>query len=156
MFLKNIVKFINEINSDIEVIIEKDLNKYGLACEPVEQVVYIGLRNTPDEENAFVNYVNELEPDFYNKFKINNLILSILHEVGHCFTHNEELEEEYNIDTELLNKMEENGYLTKRQQCDFYVRLELERLATQWAIDFCKNNLKFVKDFQEKIILKIS
>lgn len=155
VFLEEIKKFINAINEDIEIVIEKDIDKFGLASEPTEQIVYIGLRNTPVEEQAFCDYVNELEPNFYKKYKINNLILSILHEIGHCFTHQEELEHQYNLDTNLLNELEENGLLTKKQQCDFYVRLELETLATQWAINFCKNNLQFVRDYQEKIILKI-
>jgi hypothetical protein len=155
MFDKNILNFIKQIDNNIEVEFETDMQKYGLACEPTEEKIYIGLRSTPTEEKAFIDYVNELEPNFFNKYSINNYILSILHEIGHIMTHQEELEEDYNQSTELLYQLEQNKLITKEQQCYFYVRLSLEHLATQWAIDFVKLNLDFTRQHQNKIIKRL-
>jgi hypothetical protein len=155
MFNKDILEFIKQIDNSIKVEFEKDMQKYGLACEPTEEKIYIGLRNTPTEEKAFTDYVNMLEPNFYNKYNINNYILSILHEVGHIMTHQEEFEEDYNKSIELLFQLEDNNLITKEQQCYFYVRLSLEQMATQWAIDFVKLNLDFVRQQQNKIIKRL-
>ena len=70
-------------------------------------------------------------------------------------THEEEQEEEYNFNTELLNTMEEQGFLTKEDQCKLYVRLTLEKWATQWAIEFIKNNYLLCKQFEDRIIKKL-
>ncbi len=155
MFVKDIENFIKEIDSDITVNFELDMQKLGLACEPTLANIYIGIRSTPEEEKAFIDYVNELEPKFFQKYKINIYILALLHEVGHIMTHIEDLEEEYNKDTELLRKLEESGKLTREQECYFYARLELETLATQWAIDFIKQNFDFVNNYQNKIIKRL-
>lgn len=156
MFKKDIRNFINKIDSNIEVEFEQDMQEYGLACEPTEEKIYIGFRTTQVEEQTFIDYVNQLEKDFFNKYNVNCFILSLLHEVGHIMTHNEELEEEYNKDTELLNYLEENELITKTDQCRLYVQLELERLATQWAIDFIKDNQLFIIENQENIVKRLT
>ena len=152
---KAILDLINLIDDEIQVEFEEQPTEYGLACEPEEKVIYIGMRTTPIEEKAFFDYVNELDNEFLQKFPINHYIISILHEVGHCETHEEEQEEEYNFNTELLNTMEEQGFLSKEDQCKFYVRLTLEKWATQWAIEFIKNNYLLCKQFEDRIIKKL-
>lgn len=152
---KAILDLINLIDNEIQVEFEEQPTEYGLACEPEEKVIYIGMRTTPIEEKAFFDYVNELDNEFLQKFPINHYIISILHEVGHCETHEEEQEEEYNFNTELLNTMEEQGFLTKEDQCKLYVRLILEKWATQWAIEFIKNNYLLCKQFEDRIIKKL-
>lgn len=156
MFFENIINFIKQIDNTIEIKIEKEITKYGLACEPTESKIFIGLRNTTLEEKAFQDFVNELEPNFFDKYKINCFILSILHEVGHIMTHEEEQEEEYAKDTNLLIELESQGLISKEQQANFYARLTLEQWATQWAIDFCKLNNAFVKEYQDKIIKRLA
>ena len=131
-----ILDLINLIDNEIQVEFEEQPTEYGLACEPEEKVIYIGMRTTPTEEKAFFDYVNELDNEFLQKFPINHYIISILHEVGHCETHEEEQEEEYNFNTELLNTME-------------------EQWATQWAIEFIKNNYLLCKQFEDRIIKKL-
>lgn len=152
---KGIEKLIKLIDNEIEIEFEENPLEFGLACNPSEKVVYIGMRTTPTEEKAFFDYVNKLDKDFLKTYPINHYIISILHEVGHCETHEEEEEEEYNINTELLYTMEEQGFLTKQQQCELYVRLTLEKWATKWAIDFIKNNYLLCKHFENEIIKKL-
>lgn len=156
MFINEIIKMIQEIDNTIEIEVEKDLLEYGLACEPMESKIYIGLRNTPEEEKVFTDFVNELEPNFFDKYKINGFILSVLHEIGHIMTHEEELENEYNTEINLLCNLEEQGLITEEQQAYFYVRLTLEKWATQWAINFVKENIPFINNYQNKIIKRLA
>ena len=51
--------------------------------------------------------------------------------------------------------MEEQGFLTKEDQCKLYVRLTLEKWATQWAIEFIKDNYLLCKQFEDRIIKKL-
>lgn len=155
MFVKDIEKFIKQIDNEIELSFEKDMQRFGLACEPTLAKIFVGIRTSPEEEKAFTDYVNELEPNFFEKYKVNTYVMALLHEVGHIMTHIEDLEEEYNKDTKLLETLEDNGKLTKEQQCYFYARLELETLATQWAIDFVKENYNFVNNSQNDIIKRL-
>lgn len=155
MFVKEIIKMINEIDGTIDIVIEKDFAGKGLTCEPMESVIYLGMRNTPQEQKAFNDFVNELEPNFYNKYKINPFILAILHEIGHIMTHEEEQEKEYNFNVNLLCELEDNGFLTTEQQTYFYTRLTLEKWATEWAIDFVKENIGFLSNYQNKIIKRL-
>lgn len=156
MFFENIINFIKQIDNTIEIEIEREITKYGLACEPAESKIFIGLRNTTLEEKAFQGFVNELEPNFFDKYKINCFILSILHEVGHIMTYEEEEQEEYTKDINLLVELESQSLISKEQQANLYTRLTLERWATQWAIDFCKLNNAFVQDYQDKIIKRLA
>lgn len=152
---KAILDLIKIIDSEIQVEFEEQPTEYGLACEPEEKIIYIGMRTTPLEEKAFFDYVNELDDEFLQKFPINHYIISILHEVGHCKTHEEEQEENYIFETKLLNDMEEMGLMSKQDQCELYVRLTLEKWATQWAIKFIKNNYLLCKQFENRIIKKL-
>lgn len=132
-------KLIKSIDKSIKVKMGKRLE-----CEPTERTVYIAFKTDKVEKETFVDYVNELD----NTCKFNTLLLGILHEVGHIFTYDEDLEDDYNRDTALLSTLFRNKKLTDRQVNYFYLRLELESRATQWAVKFAQNNKKFCKKYQ--------
>ena len=94
------------------------------------------------------------------EYKINgefsSEILSFLHEIGHIYTYEEQNEEEYTRDTELLSLLFKEKKLSAKQLNEFYVRLPLETNATKWAIDFAMQNKKFCKYYQNKIGKEIS
>ena len=129
-FLK-IKKMIKQIDNSIKV-------KYGkiLECEPENAVVYIGFKNTELENRTFRDYVNELQPDCI----FNDLLLGILHEIGHIYTLDEADETEYLKDTELLNQLYRNDLISDEQRQYFYLRLPLESKATKWGLDFTREN----------------
>lgn len=135
-------KFVKQISPDIKV-------KFGraLECEPTENTIYVAFKSDEVDKKTFMEYVNELD----NTCKFNDLVLGILHEIGHIFTYDEDDEEPYLQDTELLNLLYKEHKLSAEDLNRFYVRLAMESKATKWAIEFAKANQKFVSDFQKQI-----
>lgn len=135
-------KLIKSIDKSIKVKMGR-----ALECEPVGKVVYLAFKTDKIDKETFADYVNELN----DKCKFNTLLLGILHEVGHIFTYDENDEDEYTRDTELLSLLYKEKKLSARQLNEFYVRLPLERKATEWAIEFAMLNKKLCKYYQRKL-----
>ena len=143
-YVKQMVK---QIDKSIKV-------KFGkcLQCEPTENTIYVNNKTDIIDIVTFRDYVKELN----SKCKFNTLLLGILHEIGHIYTYEEQNEEEYTRDTELLSLLIKEKKLSAKQLNEFYVRLPLEANATKWAIDFAMQNKKFCKYYQNKIGKEIS
>lgn len=143
-YVKQMVK---QIDKSIKV-------KFGkcLQCEPTENTIYVNNKTDIIDIVTFRDYVKELN----SKCKFNTLLLGILHEIGHIYTYEEQNEEEYTRDTELLSLLFKEKKLSAKQLNEFYVRLPLESNATKWAIDFAMQNKKFCKYYQNKIGKEIS
>ena len=143
-YVKQMVK---QIDKSIKV-------KFGkcLQCEPTENTIYVNNKTDITDIVTFRDYVKELN----SKCKFNTLLLGILHEIGHIYTYEEQNEEEYTRDTELLSLLFKEKKLSAKQLNEFYVRLPLEANATKWAIDFAMQNKKFCKYYQNKIGKEIS
>ena len=143
-YVKQMVK---QIDKSIKV-------KFGkcLQCEPTENTIYVNNKTDIIDIVTFRDYVKELN----SKCKFNTLLLGILHEIGHIYTYEEQNEEEYTRDTELLSFLFKEKKLSAKQLNEFYVRLPLEANATKWAIDFAMQNKKFCKYYQNKIGKEIS
>ena len=143
-YVKQMVK---QIDKSIKV-------KFGkcLECEPTENTIYVNNKTDIIDIVTFRDYVKELN----SKCKFNTLLLGILHEIGHIYTYEEQNEEEYTRDTELLSFLFKEKKLSAKQLNEFYVRLPLEANATKWAIDFAMQNKKFCKYYQNKIGKEIS
>lgn len=143
-YVKQMVK---QIDKSIKV-------KFGkcLQCEPTENTIYVNNKTDIIDIVTFRDYVKELN----SKCKFNTLLLGILHEIGHIYTYEEQNEEEYIKDTELLSLLFKEKKLSAKQLNEFYVRLPLEANATKWAIDFAMQNKKFCKYYQNKIGKEIS
>ena len=138
-YVKQMVK---QIDKSIKV-------KFGkcLQCEPTENTIYVNNKTDIIDIVTFRDYVKELN----SKCKFNTLLLGILHEIGHIYTYEEQNEEEYTRDTELLSLLFKEKKLSAKQLNEFYVRLPLEANATKWAIEFAMKNKKFCKYYQNKI-----
>lgn len=136
-------KLIKRIDKNIIV-------KFGdrLECEPTENTIYIAYTTNKIDKKTFMNYVRELDP----QCPFNDITLGILHEVGHCFTHDEDLEDDYNFCVELLSKLYQENKLNDTQLNELYVRLDLETMATKWALDFARENESFVRKL-EKLVM---
>lgn len=131
-------KLIKSIDKDIRIIVERKKYSRGLACLPTEKTVFLGFRATDLENKAFVDLVNELQPNFFQDYPVSLWLMGVLHEVGHIKTHQDALENDYNNNVQMLEQLVELGVITEKQQNEFYVRLDLEQMATQWAIDYIK------------------
>lgn len=136
-------KMVKQIDKTIKV---KFSNQ--LACEPENNTIYICNKTDKIDVETFKEFIKELDP----KNTFNTLILGILHEVGHIYTFTDERqEEEYNNDLSLLEYLHRAKKIDDRQMNYFYLRLDLEKRATEWAIEFSKNNKAFCRYYQKKI-----
>lgn len=149
----NIIKrfYVKQMVKQIDKTIKVKFGKC-LQCEPIENIIYVNNKTDIIDIVTFRDYVKELN----SKCKFNTLLLGILHEIGHIYTYEEQNEEEYTRDTELLSLLFKEKKLSAKQLNEFYVRLPLEANATKWAIDFAMQNKKFCKYYQNKIGKEIS
>ena len=149
----NIIKrfYVKQMVKQIDKTIKVKFGKC-LQCEPTENTIYVNNKTDIIDIVTFRDYVKELN----SKCKFNTLLLGILHEIGHIYTYEEQNEEEYTRDTELLSLLFKEKKLSAKQLNEFYVRLPLEANATKWAIDFAMQNEKFCKYYQNKIGKEIS
>lgn len=75
---------------------------------------------------------------------------TILHEVGHFFNQDEIMhptDEDLMAQTEIHLAITINRYIQ-----DLYYNTTAEWVATEWAIDFIKNNFALVKLFEENLL----
>lgn len=135
-------KMIKIINKEIKVRYAKRLE-----CEPDNAKVYVGFKNNKMENDTFRDYVNELT----SNCKYNDLLLGILHEIGHVYTIDQVSEEEYLKDVELLLSLRKEHLISAKQMNYFYLRLPLESIATKWAIEFAKLNPQFCDCWNKKL-----
>lgn len=149
----NIVKrfYVKQMVKRIDKTIKVKFGK-ALECEPTENTIYVNNKTDKVDIKTFNDYVKEIN----SKCKFNSLLLGILHEIGHIYTYEEQNEEDYNRDTELLSLLFQENKLTAEQVNYFYLRLPLESNATKWAIDFAMQNTRFCRYYQNKIGKEIS
>ena len=74
----------------------------------------------------------------------NLYIISILHEIGHLQTETQELSDERAMIYATLEWQYENKMINEEQYNKQYFEIPAERLATEWAIDYYKNNSKTI------------
>ena len=149
----NIIKrfYVKQMVKQIDKTIKVKFGKC-LQCEPTENTIYVNNKTDIIDIVTFRDYVKELN----SKCKFNTLLLGILHEIGHIYTYEEQNEEEYTRDTELLSLLFKEKKLSAKQLNEFSVRLPLEANATKSPIDFPFQNKTFCKYYQNKIGKEIS
>lgn len=135
-------KFIRSIDNDIKV----KFGKY-LECDVENKTIYVTNVTSKIDIDTFNNYVRELSPNC----KFNTFILGILHEIGHIYTYCEQEENNYRQDVELLSLLFENNKISAEDFNKLYLRLNMEKDATEWAIDFAMKNKSFCKKYEKKI-----
>lgn len=133
--LKNIRKFIKDINNELNLRIATDR---FFVCRIPEFKIYLGAKKQPiEEDNIWWEWFSQQK--FYTK-NINKRIISILHEVGHFQT--------FDVDEWLdRNKKHEQliqdyyDYKLDIKELNFaYWNLTNEYKATKWAIEYYNNN----------------
>ncbi|MGN0992934.1 MAG: hypothetical protein ACI4PE_03345 [Bacilli bacterium] len=135
-------QFVHSIDKNIKVKFGKNLQ-----CDIENQTIYVTNKTDKIDIQTFKEYVRELN----SKCFFNTFILGILHEIGHIYTYDERDEEEYFRDNELLTLLFQEKKIDAVDFNKFYLRLEMEKKATQWAIDFSMLNKDFCKKYQKKL-----
>ena len=131
--------FVKEIDKDIKV----KFQEWDLECNIFEETVYIGKTYDKETDRRFGEFVKEL--DSHCRAPI--FLLSVLHEIGHIMTYEEEALDEKDflyaaIDLKLKLGADEEECVKE------YFRIPLEMEATQWAIDFANNNPKLIDSYK--------
>lgn len=137
-----IKRFIREIDKDIKV----KFQKYDMECDVYEETVFIGDTYDARTDKFFMEFVKEIRPDC----NIPVLPLSILHEVGHIMTWDEDLSTDKDMTYALLKMGFEEGKkddAALKEYDDMYFRIPLELNATLWGIDFAMNNPELMKKY---------
>ena len=135
-------QFVKNIDDTIKV-------KRGkrLECDIENKIIYISFKSNKTDVKTFLELVKELNP----KCKYNDVILGILHEIGHIYTYDEYNEEQWEKDNQLLSELYSQNLITATDFNKFYIRLPLEQNATQWAIDFSMLNQGFMNKYAKVI-----
>lgn len=114
----------------------------------VSSTIYYTLREEP-EEKYFLDYVFSLAPDLrgYDGF-----LISFLHELGHHYTLDELSEDEANESWDAKYRISneyEDGRVDLQEE---YFNLPDEAAATNWAIEYIRNNREKIDEFWSKLL----
>lgn len=145
MTKKQIIKtFIKAINPKIKV----DFNTDEFYCEIENKKIGIVLSDECDEVETI--YHNFLLSQFNENF--NTFLMSILHEIGHIETYNEDDINE----REMLYYFLQLDYThDKFEEYNIkYFSIPAELNATTWGVNFYRNNKKLCKNFLKKYYSK--
>lgn len=106
--------------------------------------IWVNFNTTVTESDLyFINYI-------YNKYQIepNCFLISMLHEIGHLETETQDLSDERAITYAVIEYAYDNNLITKNELFNKYFDIPAETLATEWAVNYYKNN----KEKCEKLI----
>lgn len=132
--------FVKSVDKNIDV--ESD-NRF---CVDIDaEIVFVPQKLNDREDEVWSNFLKE-------EFKVdyNSYVMSVLHEIGHIETYTEDLNTERELIYFLLQmKYEEDNFEDFNNE---YFKIPMEYIATEWAIDFYKNNMgiceKLVNDLK--------
>lgn len=79
-------------------------------------------------------YLDYIEKEYH--FRPDNFMISLLHEIGHLETEDQELSDDRAIELSTLKYAFENDIITREEYFEKYFNIEAEMLATQWAVDY--------------------
>lgn len=135
-------KFVDTI--DNEIVVDKS-DRYE--CDPLNKEVFVSNKDYEELDYQFLEWFQE-QPEFT---EMNIVLLSILHEIGHCMTYQEQRNEQRDTIENMLVFMFEQGAITEKEMNFAYFSIECERLATMWGVEYFKNNRKKCLELAEML-----
>lgn len=128
-----------------------DLHKsYRFECSPFDNEIYISNKRVNKTDVQFKKWY-EMQPEYT---PINITFLSILHEIGHIMTRNQETLDNRDLQENIYNFLEEQKIITNEEHNFAYFSIPCERRATMWGVEFYKDNEELCKQIIEKINLE--
>ena len=114
-----------------------------------EREIEIPIFENKRGRQAFYNKMLKRLKEFGIEETYSSELLSFLHELGHIYTYNKINNIKYNIGTVLIQKIQ--AVFVNPKYLDFfynlYFNLALEKNADKWTMNFIKNNLDLVKEW---------
>ena len=138
----------------ITEILDNFLLPFGTACafsddfvyDTDNKMIYYGLLVQEDADRYFMDFIHSLAPEI----TIDVFLMSVLHELGHHMTLDQITDEVYEQcfrDKLFLSEMADNPYssFTMEHIHKEYFNIPVERVATEWAIDYIRGHVEELK-----------
>ena len=132
--IKAIQNFVNSINENLKI---KNSEYKRFECDIPNNTIYLGIKNNNKKDNSLFLKWFKQQPEFID---INKKLLSLLHEIGHFQTFNQEEFDKRNELENIYTFMYEQDIISYEQLNFSYWNLENERKATMWGVEFYKNH----------------
>ena len=129
-----IQNFVDNIIEDIQVV-----KGFAYQCDLEEEMIFLGRKRINKYDNYFMEWLRE-QPEY--TFEVNTIVISILHEIGHFMTYNEEISKQGTLLKGIYGFLQEENIIKKKEHNFRYFEIENEKLATMWGLDYYKNNRK--------------
>lgn len=134
-------KFIKEINPEIKV----KFQKWDMECDVYEDTVYVGETFDKRTDKYFMDFVYSIDPECCGSV----MMMSLLHEIGHIYTYDEDLSDEKDVLYEVLKLSYTDEQLEEYDK--MYFNIPFEKEATIWGIRFAQMNKEIVKKYSKWI-----
>ena len=132
-FTSIIQKFIQE-NIDEYIEVSSDCERFE--CDLEEEVIYIPTKANKEDTDMFMRFIEQE----YKEYELNPIVMGILHEVGHIMMYDEDLDKAREIAALRMRLNFNNSELSLEEYNFNYFKIPAELNATNWAIDFYRNN----------------
>ena len=140
MTKRQIRSFIKSISN-----LHTTFKKEGFYYSHKKKTVNIDL--TDSEDMGFMRHLSKVHKcSFANEYPV--LLWSILHEVGHYFTFDEDTLDDETDERIVLSAIDNKKLMRSVAIQNRYFNLESEWLATEWAINFVANNRQELKNWR--------
>ena len=132
-FTSIIQQFIQE---NIDEYIEVSSDCECFECDIEEEVIYIPTKANKEDTDMFMHFIEQE----YKEYELNPIVMGILHEVGHIIMYDEDLDKAREIATLRMRLNFNNSNISLEEYNFNYFKIPAELNATNWAIDFYRNN----------------
>ena len=124
------------IQENIDEYIEVSSECECFECDLEKEIIYIPIEANQEDTDMFMHFIEQE----YKEYKLDPIVMGILHEVGHIMTYDEDLDKAREIAV-LRMRLNFNNFELSLEEYNFnYFKLPAELNATNWAIDFYRNN----------------
>ena len=124
------------VQKNIDEYIEVSSDCTCFECDLDEDVIYIPFKDTPVDTKMFMRFLAYE----YGEYNFDPLVIGILHEVGHIMMYDEDLDKAREIAV-LRMRLNFDPAIDSLIDYNFnYFRIPAELDATNWAVDFYRNN----------------
>ena len=124
--------FIKNIDNDFEV-----YESNTFEADVTQEEVYITFSDDKESQEVYLKF---LKQEFGKNF--NPFVISLLHEIGHIKTNDEEMLEDRDLVYGLLKMDFYNGTSSIEEYNNMYFRIPAEYAATEWAVNYYNKNKK--------------
>lgn len=141
--IKSITEWIhNNIDKDIQV-----SKSYRFECDTDNEIVYLSNKRWTKLDEYFDEWFKNQK--WY--IPINYTLICILHEIGHIMTKDDDLLEEGDKLNSIYTYLFETNVISEKELNMSYFEIPCETVATQWGVQFYKDNRQKCEELAEMV-----